>query len=246
MIETIKTQNIPVLYSNHEATVVGYTNRVTGKSEKGLLVTPANSRIFPNISLIISGNLFKDANGTIINGITPIDLLGDSREVYAKSVDTDIANADIAVKAKLRSILFLQRISVNGKDHYRVVRPAEADFFYLITSWDRDRDHIGTGASRKYAKNHGAEEFSRHCPKSNKSGQDFWILPITVLTSDTIDLFDSEWFAGAERAIREHALRYPKDASVADFRKNLANPQRPTPPKSNDSRPGTQPGPKSV
>ena len=157
----------------------------------GCLLTPQNSQIFPREPLAIDRELILDSQGNPVNGIAPIDLSARQHAAILTNLTSDLLGADLDLQGKLRSILFLRPEPDHDNELFHVAEPCQATHFYLITSWDRDRGQ--NGISKKYARNHGLIHFCKHRPKSNKSGRDFLILPISVLSDDTVRYFEQLW-----------------------------------------------------
>lgn len=215
MTEHAKSKKITSLYPNYE---------VKG-CPAGYLFIPAHGKVFPQEPLAVEGTLLLDTDGSVVNGITPIDLSLHENAEHLQHITGDFDAAHIDLKGKLRGILFLQTVpDGKGGNIYCVCQPKLATCFALTVTWDKSREHIGNGASRNYARNHGALKFSKHTPKSRKNGQDFWILPIEKLSSKTIECFERSWLTRADRALDEQARRYPNDKSVDAVRKRLHNP----------------------
>lgn len=215
MTENAKSKKITDLYPHYKVKVC----------PAGFLFIPAHGKVFPQEPLAVESTLLLDTDGSVVNGITPIDLSLRENAEHLQHIAADLTAANIDPKGKLRGVLFLRIVpDGEGGNIYCVCQPKLATCFALTVSWDKSREHIGNGASRNYARNHGALKISKHTPKSRKNGQDFWILPIEKLSDRTIECFEHDWLTRADRALDEQARRYPNDKSVEIIRRRLHNP----------------------
>lgn len=211
MIENLKSDDLRKIHPEYEVKTV----------KTGFLLTPLHNKIFPREPLIIDRKLYTDDNGNILNGITPIDLSADSLAEIVANIIADLRDQEINLNGKPRSLLFLRLELIDGKEYFHVTQPGSATHFYLITSWNRDNEQIGSGVSRAYATDHGAVRFCKHRPKFKKSGRDFWILPTKFLSNAVVTHFDQAWQTAVHQAIDAHARRYPKDNSVNSHRQRI-------------------------
>lgn len=183
-------------------------------TDDGYLLTPRlEQSTLPRLQLVVDQTAYLGTNGQLLNGAFPVAMSSEQAKYL-------IADLKFALKGNPEAILFLRAIPTKGKKQsYKVVRPSQAKEFLLRTNYNRTSD-LHTGADRKYAKQHGAMAFSSH-DTTDDCGQDFWQLPITMLSLGTIQRFDQDWAARVQAAINEHADHHPEDVDLIEFHSDL-------------------------
>lgn len=183
-------------------------------TDDGYLLTPRTEQsTLPHLRFVVDLTAYLDANNQPLNGAFPAAMSNEQAERL-------IGDLKFTLKGNPEAILFFRTLpSRSKKKSYKIVRPSQAKWFLLRTNYNLTSDSH-TGANRKYAKQHGAVAFSSHST-SNQNGQNFWQLPITILSPDTIQQFDQDWAARVSAAIDEHAKQHPKDIDLIEFHRDL-------------------------